>query len=100
MEQIRKAAKHFRLRDDSPLIDAGRYNPHLGTDDFLGTHIYYGDAPDIGIAESRIGERVDNPVDDDPIEEEGPTGPTSRSTSRSPRVRPTPAQAGPSARRS
>ncbi len=75
VEQIRRAAKHFRLRDDSPLIDAGRYNPHLGTDDFLGTHIYYGGAPDIGIAESRIGERVDNPVDDDPIEEEGPDRP-------------------------
>lgn len=70
VERIRKAAAHFRLRGDSPLIDAGRYNPHLGTEDFLGTHIYYGAAPDIGMAESRIGKKVANPVDDDPIEEE------------------------------
>jgi hypothetical protein len=70
VDKIRKAANHFRLRDDSPLIDAGRYNAHLGTKDFLGTHLYYGDAPDIGIAESRIGEQVTDPVDDDPIEEE------------------------------
>ncbi|MBC9731101.1 discoidin domain-containing protein [Streptomyces sp. TRM68367] len=70
VDHIRKAAAHFALRKDSPLIDAGRYNPHLGTKDFLGTHIYYGKAPDIGIAESRIGRKVTNPVDTDPIEEE------------------------------
>jgi hypothetical protein len=70
VDHIRKAASHFRLRSDSPLIDAGRYNPHLGTEDFLGTHVYYGKAPDIGIAESRIGNVVTDPVDDDPIEEE------------------------------
>ncbi|MDX2823231.1 discoidin domain-containing protein [Streptomyces ipomoeae] len=70
VEQIRKAAAHFALRDDSPLIDAGRYNPHLGTEDFLGTHIYYGDAPDIGMAESRVGPQVPAPVDDDPIEDD------------------------------
>lgn len=70
VDRVRKAAAHFRLREDSPLIDAGRYNPHLGTEDFLGTHIYYGDAPDMGMAESPIGEMVTNPVDDDPIEEE------------------------------
>lgn len=70
VDQIRKAAKHFRLRADSPLIDAGRYNPHLGTEDFLGTHVYYGDAPEIGMAENRIGPKVPHPVDHDPIEEE------------------------------
>lgn len=70
VNQIRTAAAHFRLKDDSPLIDAGRYNPHLGTQDFLGTHIYYGTAPDPGMAESRIGPQVPNPVDNDPIEEE------------------------------
>ncbi|GAA2760376.1 hypothetical protein GCM10009872_57370 [Actinopolymorpha rutila] len=70
VDRIRQAAAHFRLRSDSPLVDAGRYNPHLGTQDFLGTHIYYGDAPDIGIAESRVGKKVANPVDDDPIEDE------------------------------
>jgi F5/8 type C domain len=70
VHRIRKAAEHFALRKDSPLVDAGRYNPHLGTQDFLGTHIYYGDAPDIGIAERRRGPKVDNPIDDDPIEEE------------------------------
>ncbi|HEX6358125.1 discoidin domain-containing protein [Actinophytocola sp.] len=70
VDHIRRSAAHFRLKDDSPLIDAGRYNPHLGTKDFLGTNIYHGDAPDIGMAESRIGPQVTNPVDDDPIEEE------------------------------
>jgi hypothetical protein len=70
VNQIRTSAAHFRLRDDSPLIDAGRYNPHLGGSDFLGTQIYYGAAPDIGMAETRIGPRVPNPVDTDPIEEE------------------------------
>ncbi|MFG2133712.1 discoidin domain-containing protein [Streptomyces sp. NPDC048751] len=70
VRQIRKAAAHFALREDSPLIDAGRYNPHLGTEDFLGTHLYYGRAPDIGIAEARVGPQVTDPVDDDPVEEE------------------------------
>ncbi|MGI5147284.1 discoidin domain-containing protein [Plantactinospora sp. CA-294935] len=70
VDRIRAAAAHFALREDSPLIDAGRYNPHLGTEDFLGTHIYYGDAPEIGIAENRIGRKVTNPVDDNPIEDE------------------------------
>ncbi|GGJ48560.1 discoidin domain-containing protein [Streptomyces brasiliensis] len=70
VDRIRKAAAHFSLSKDSPLIDAGRYNAHLGTADFLGTHLYYGDAPDIGIAEAPLGKRVAHPVDDDPIEEE------------------------------
>ncbi|MDX2704134.1 discoidin domain-containing protein [Streptomyces sp. PA03-6a] len=68
--KIRTAAAHFSLSKNSPLIDAGRYNTHLGTADFLGTKLYYGTAPDIGIAESRKGKRVAHPVDDDPIEEE------------------------------
>ncbi|MBZ3905802.1 discoidin domain-containing protein [Streptomyces griseiscabiei] len=70
VHRIREAAAHFALRDDSPLVDAGRYNPRLGTQDFLGRHIYHGDAPDIGMAETLIGPKVPNPVDDDPIEEE------------------------------
>ncbi|MEU0073303.1 discoidin domain-containing protein [Streptomyces sp. NPDC006332] len=70
VERIRKAAEPFALRPDSPLIDAGRYNPHLGNEDFLGTHIYYGTAPDIGMAERRVGLPVLNPVDTDPIEKE------------------------------
>jgi hypothetical protein len=70
VENIRRAAAHFALRWDSPLIDAGRYNRSLGTEDFLGTHVYYGAAPDIGMAEKRKGQQVPNPVDDDPIEEE------------------------------
>ncbi|GAA4950993.1 hypothetical protein HD597_002654 [Nonomuraea thailandensis] len=71
VDRIRKSAAHFALRADSPLIDAGRYNPHLGTEDFLGTHVYHGEAPDIGMAERRAGKKVRNPVDIDPIEEEG-----------------------------
>ncbi|MFD2081816.1 discoidin domain-containing protein [Actinopolymorpha cephalotaxi] len=82
VERIRQAAAHFRLRSGSPLVDAGRYNPHLGTQDFLGTHVYYGDAPDIGIAESRVGERVDNPVDHDPIEDEPGDGRTNLALGR------------------
>ncbi|MEU6720799.1 discoidin domain-containing protein [Nonomuraea sp. NPDC046802] len=70
VDRIRTAAAHFKLRADSPLIDAGRYNPRLGTEDFLGTHIYFGDAPDIGMAESPIGRKVTNPVDEDPIEDD------------------------------
>jgi hypothetical protein len=71
VKNIRKAAAHFALRKDSPLIDAGRYNPHLGTADFLGTHIYYGSAPDVGAVESQVGKRVNHPVDNNPIENEG-----------------------------
>ncbi|MEW1718177.1 discoidin domain-containing protein [Streptomyces sp. NPDC093109] len=70
VDRIRDAAAHFAPRPDSPLIDAGRYNPHLGTEDFLGTQLYYGDAPDIGIAEARTGPRVTDPVDNDPVEDE------------------------------
>jgi hypothetical protein len=71
---IRTAAAHFALSPTSPLINAGRYNPHLGTADFLGTHIYYGSAPDVGIYEAPTGTRVDNPVDTDPIENQGSAG--------------------------
>ena len=70
VDRIRKAAEHFALRKDSPLIDAGRYNPHLGTKDFVGTQIYYGAAPDIGMAERKQGRKVAHPVDNDPIEDE------------------------------
>lgn len=58
----------FLPSDDSPLIDAGRYNAHMGTADMLGTHVYYGDAPDIGILETQKGTKVDNPVDENPVE--------------------------------
>ncbi|GAB3276246.1 discoidin domain-containing protein [Kineosporia babensis] len=74
VDKIRTAAKHFALKNTSPLIDAGRYNPSLGDKDFLGTHLYYGKAPDIGMAESKIGKKVADPVDDDPIEDEEPGG--------------------------
>ncbi|WP_051797197.1 right-handed parallel beta-helix repeat-containing protein [Catenuloplanes japonicus] len=68
---IRTAAAHFALRPGSPLIDAGRYNPHLGTQDFLGTHVYYGAGPDIGHTEARAGAQVPDPVDTDPVEDDG-----------------------------
>ncbi len=70
VDKIRHAAKPFELRKDSPLIDKGRYNVRLGTEDFVGTRLYYGDAPDIGIAEVKKGHREKNPVDTNPIEEE------------------------------
>jgi hypothetical protein len=46
---IRDSASVFTLDRESPLIDAGRYNPSLGAADFFGTPVYFGDAPDIGI---------------------------------------------------
>jgi len=70
IQGIRKAAANFSLRKNSPLIDAGRYNPHLGTEDLRGTHIYYGKAPDVGAVELAAGRKVAHPVDTDPIEDE------------------------------
>ncbi|MDF2989856.1 MAG: hypothetical protein K0S37_370 [Microbacterium sp.] len=70
VEDIRDAAAVFELAEDSPLIDAGRYNPRVGTEDFFGNGIYYGDGVDIGLHEVPSGTRVTDPVDDDPIEEE------------------------------
>ncbi|SDT81061.1 discoidin domain-containing protein [Actinoplanes derwentensis] len=72
-EGIRTAAQRFVPRADSPLINAGRYNPHLGSADALGTHLYYGPAPDIGVVETPAGTKVENPVDTDPIEEQDGT---------------------------
>jgi hypothetical protein len=68
------SASNFQLKENSPLIDAGRYNPHVGNKDFFDTHLYYGDSIDIGIHESKIGDKVENPVDNNPIEEEGQSG--------------------------
>lgn len=65
------SASLFALQEDSPLIDAGRYNPRVGDEDFFGTHLYYGNGIDIGIQEQQIGRQITNPVDTDPIEEEG-----------------------------
>lgn len=65
------SAANYQVASDSPLIDAGRYNPRVGGEDFFGTHLYYGDSIDIGIHESQVGVKVDDPVDTNPIEEEG-----------------------------
>jgi len=70
VDNIVATASAFALKPTSPLIDAGRYNPRVGEADFLGTHLYYGDAIDIGIAESPTGAQVADPVDNDPIEDE------------------------------
>jgi hypothetical protein len=64
---IQDSAAVFKLRDDSILIDAGRYDTHLGTTDFFGTGVYYGAAPDIGIHEVVQGGQVTSPVDPEPI---------------------------------
>ncbi|XVU28019.1 discoidin domain-containing protein [Actinoplanes sp. CA-054009] len=69
-DDLRHAGPRYALRKDSPLVDAGRYNVHLGTRDFVGTQIYYGQAPEIGAVESRIGRKVSHPVDTNPIEDE------------------------------
>lgn len=68
------SASSYKLKETSPLIDAGRYNKNVGAADFFGTHLYYGKGVDIGIQESQIGDKVDNPVDEHPIEEEGESG--------------------------
>ncbi|WP_230673239.1 Ig-like domain repeat protein [Rathayibacter sp. Leaf248] len=71
VENILTSAAKFQVSDTSPLIDAGRYNVHVGQKDFFGTDLYYGAGMDIGIQEKRIGAQVANPVDTDPIELEG-----------------------------
>lgn len=69
--KLAEVAPRFKLAADSPLIDAGRYNKHLGQKDMLGDGIYRGKAPDIGLAEVQQGQTISNPFDDDPIELEG-----------------------------
>lgn len=46
----------YKLNTDSPLIDAGIYVPQMGTTDFFGNQLYYGEAPDIGVHEVSEGE--------------------------------------------
>ncbi|MCW5951898.1 MAG: Ig-like domain-containing protein, partial [Propionibacteriaceae bacterium] len=65
---IADSASVFALKADSPLIDAGRYNPRLGSEDFFGTPVYFGAAPDIGIQEVRQGTQIVDPEDTDPVE--------------------------------
>lgn len=52
-------ADRFQLQENSPLIDAGAFIPQLGKQDFFGTPLYYGAAPDIGIHEAQQGEPTD-----------------------------------------
>lgn len=66
------SAANFKVKPTSPLIDAGRYNAHVGKADFFNNHLYYGDNIDIGIQESPIGTKVESPVDNNPIENEQP----------------------------
>lgn len=68
--KLRRAAARFVPSSRSPLIDAGRYNTRVGDADFLGTPIYYGDAPDIGLIERRNGPLEKDPTDPDPIEDD------------------------------
>lgn len=35
----------YKLNASSPLIDAGIYVPQMGTTDFYGTQLYWGNAP-------------------------------------------------------
>lgn len=46
---------NFKLRSDSPLIDAGKFVRQIGPVDFFGTELYYGSAPDIGVHEYTEG---------------------------------------------
>ena len=59
LENIRDAAKNFRLEEDSPLIDAGKYVAACGDKDFFGTELYYGNGIDIGLQETEIGDKSD-----------------------------------------
>lgn len=77
------SAANFKLKDTSPLIDAGRYNVHMGTADFFNNHLYYGDNMDIGIYEAPIGNKVQSPVDTNPIENEGSEGRTNLALGKS-----------------
>ncbi len=52
----------YKLRDESPMIDAGIYVPQMGTTDFFGNQLYYGNAPDIGVHELPKGEYHEPPV--------------------------------------
>lgn len=45
----------YKLTADSPLIDAGIYVPQMGTQDFYGNELFYGNAPDIGVHEFTQG---------------------------------------------
>ena len=49
----------YKLNASSPLIDAGIYVPQMGTTDFYGTQLYWGNAPDIGVHEYQQGEYND-----------------------------------------
>lgn len=69
VDDIRKAGNAFRLRPDSPLVDAGRYTSAAGTKDWFGKPAYRGKAPDIGIVEVQRGKVVRHPKDRDPIED-------------------------------
>ncbi len=69
VDRIRDSAAGFRIAATSPLVDAGRYNPHAGTADFFGTGVYWGDGIDIGLHEVVQGTQVTDPVDLDPIEQ-------------------------------
>lgn len=46
---------NFKLRADSPLIDAGKFVRQIGPVDFYGNQLYYGAAPDIGVHEYTEG---------------------------------------------
>ena len=52
----------YKIGKDSPLVDAGIYEPQMGTMDFFGNQLYYGDAPDIGVYEVPEGEYNAPPV--------------------------------------
>lgn len=70
VDNIRESAAPFKVAATSPLIDKGRYNERIGSQDFFGNPNYRGAAPDIGIQEYPAGDVVTAPVDTDPIEDE------------------------------
>lgn len=71
VDRIVNSAANFKLKKNSPLIDAGRYNRNVGEEDFFGTHLFYGDGIDIGLHESQMGKKAKHPIDTNPIIEEG-----------------------------
>lgn len=70
VDKIQQAAANYKLKDSSPLIDAGHYTAACGTKDFFGTHLYYGKEIDVGLYEAPIGKKVqyprETPVDPEP----------------------------------
>jgi hypothetical protein len=53
-----EGTQHYKLKETSPLINAGRYVKQLGTVDYFGNPLYRDGGVDIGIHEVQIGSQT------------------------------------------